>query len=116
MKVVINYRDKFIRRELVRLIGEQYPNSITESYDDPLMAARSVYVDPADVMIVGLEGVKLIPMLKKRNADIRVVIIAENDSHRDRAYSMGADAYMSIPIKSDILYASIDGTLSVDVL
>ncbi|GEM_PF-4238316 len=116
MKVVINFRDKFIRRELVRLISERYPNSQAEVFNDPLMAARSVYVDPVDVVIIGLEGIKLISMLKKRGEGIRVVILAENDSHRDDAYSLGADAYISMPVKSDELYSAIDGTLSSEFL
>ncbi len=113
MKVIISNRDKYIRKELIRIFKDRYPNSEAESFEDPLMAAKSVYMGSGDVVIYGLSGIKLIPMLKKYDESIRVVILAENDSHRDEAFSNGADAYVTLPIDKDELYSAVEGTTVV---
>ncbi len=110
MKVVISYRDNYIRKELIRMFTEHYPNSMTESFADPLLAAKSVYTDSADVVVLGLYGINLIPMLKKYNEDIKVIILAENNTHEDEAYTAGADGYVTMPIKQDELFSAVEGT------
>ena len=110
MKVVINHRDKFIRKEIIRLLADKYPNSEAESFADPLLAAKSVYMGNGDVVILGLSGIKLIPMLKKHDSSVRIIILAENASHRDEAYSVGADGYVTLPIREDDLFSAVEGT------
>ena len=113
MKIVISYRDKFIRKDLARELAGQYPNSVVESYADFMLAAKSVYTDPADVAVLGVEGIKVINMLRKRESDIRVIIVADNSLHIDEAYEGGADAYITIPYRSEELFAAIEGTYEV---
>ncbi len=113
MKIVISYRDKFIRKDLARELAGHYPNSVVESYGDFMLAAKSVYTDPADVAVLGVEGIKVIHMLRKRESDIRVIIVADNSLHCDEAYGGGADAYITVPVNTEELFAAIEGTYEV---
>ena len=109
MKIVISHKDKYIRKDIARFIGEQYPNCMTESFGDSLLAAKSVYTDPSDVIIVGIDGIKLIPMLRKRESDIIIVILADNFLHCDEAFSQGANAYLTLPLSKEKLYEAVEG-------
>ncbi len=110
MKVVISYRDKYIRREIARYLSDQYPNCETEGFSDPLLAAKSVYCQPTDVVILGLDGIKLIPMLRKKGERIIIIILGENQYHRDEAYTSGADAYITLPLRTEDLFSAVEGT------
>ncbi|MCR5098833.1 MAG: response regulator [Lachnospiraceae bacterium] len=110
MKIVINHRDKYIRKELIRMCSDRYPNSDATSYEDPLMAAKSAFMGSGDVVIFGLSGIKLIPMLKNHDEHVRIIILAENAGHRDEAYSAGADGYITMPIREEELFSAVEGT------
>ncbi len=110
MKIVINYRDKYIRKELIRMFADRYPNSEAVSYEDPLMAAKSAFMGSGDIVIFGLSGIKLIPMLKNHDDSTRIIILAENPTHQDEAFSAGADAYITLPIREDELFSAVEGT------
>ena len=111
MKIVISYREKFIRKDLVRYVADRYPNSSVESYEDSMLAAKSVYEGYCDVMLMGVDGIKLIPMLRKREDDINIIILSDNELSREEAFSAGADSYITRPIDYDKLYSAIEGTL-----
>ena len=115
MKVIISNRDKYIRKDIAGKLRANYPNSDTVSFDDPLLAAKSVYTGDCDVIIMGVEGIKLIPMLKKHGGPLTIVILASNDSHRDEAFSSGADAYIREPLRDDELFSAVEGRLSTDL-
>ena len=116
MKVVISNRDKYIRKEVVRNLIGQYPNCVTESYEDSMLAAKAVYNEPADVIIIGAAGLKLIPMLRKKDDKLKIVILADNNNHRDNAFSVGADAYITLPLSSDELFSAVEGTIEKDYI
>ena len=111
MKIVISYREKFIRKEIVRQVTDRYPNSTVAGFEDCMLAAKSVYEGYCDVILMGVDGIKLIPMLRKRESDIIVVILSDNDFSYDDAISAGADAYIAGPIDYDKLFGAIEGTL-----
>ncbi|MBO6215930.1 MAG: hypothetical protein J6N76_10465 [Lachnospiraceae bacterium] len=115
MRVVISNRDKYARKEIVRYLCEQYPNCDTESYSDCLLAAKSVYTKSTDVIIVGIDGIKLIPMLRKKEAGLVVIVLADNYLHRDEAFSSGADAYLSLPLSREKLFDAVEGRQSMDI-
>ena len=115
MKVIISHRDKYIRKDIVRYLGEQYPNCTTESYGDSMLAAKSVYTEPSNVIIMGIDGIKLIPMLRKRESGIIIVILADNGTHSDEAFSMGANAYLTLPLSQDSLFEAVEGRQTVDL-
>ncbi len=114
MKVVISNRDKFIRKEIGRILTDQYPNCETKSFADCMLAAKEVYSDAVDVIIMGIDGIKLIPMLRKKEEYLRIIILADNRLHCDEAFSTGADAYITLPIVQGKLFSAVDGTLSAD--
>ena len=118
MKVIISYRDKHIRREIAGYLRDRYPNSTAEGFDDVLMAAKAVYNESemADVVVVGVEGIKLIPMLRKTGGSLRIIILADSNLHRDEAYSSGADAYITKPFDGEDLVAAIEGSAFMDLL
>lgn len=115
MKVIISNRDKYIRREIARQLREHYPSCEVESYDDALLAAKTAYRDPADAIVAGSDGIKLVPMLRKQGDELQIIIIADNSSHRDEAYSLGANAYITLPLNEELLFSAVDGTLDMDM-
>ena len=115
MKALISNKDKYVRNEVARQLNEHYPNCITEKYADSMLAAKSVYMEPADVIVMGLEGIKLIPMLRMRESGIIVIILADNDLHKEEATTGGANAYISLPLQPDALFDAVEGRYSLDV-
>ena len=118
MKVVISYKDKFIRRDIVHKLREDYPNCEALGFGDCLLAAKSVYAgaeegEPVNVLIAGTESLKLISMLKKAQNDINIVILADNEMHRDEAYALGAAAYVTRPFTREIISAAVEGRVMV---
>ena len=111
MKIVISYREKFIRKDLVRHVADRYPNSTVESFEDSMLAAKSVYEGYCEVMLMGVDGIKLIPMLRMREDDINIIILSDNERSREDASRAGADAYITQPIDYDELFSAIEGTL-----
>ena len=115
MKAVISHRDKYIRKEITRYLGEQYPNCIMESYKDSMLAAKSVYTEPADVVIVGMDGIKLVPMLRKKEKEMIIVVLADNASHRDEVFSMGGNAYLTLPLTKENLVEAVENRQNEDL-
>ena len=110
MKVIISYRDKYIRKEIAGYLRDGYPNCEVLGFEDELLAAKEAYSEPSDVIVLGTEGIKLIPMLKKSGGGLRIVILADNDLHRYETYSMGGDAYVTRPYEKEDFFAAIEGT------
>ena len=115
MKVIICNRDNYIRRDVARQLREHYPNCEVQCFEDVLLAAKSVYYIIPDVVILGMDGIKLIQMLRKQAGDMQIVILADNPDHRDEAYSLGANGYITLPLSEDALYSAVEGRMDFDM-
>ena len=108
MKLVLALHNKAARRKIYTTLQKLYPNSGITSSADVMMAARTVYVEPVQIAILGMEGVKLISMIKKASPDIRVIIVADNDNERSFAVEKGADAFLFHPFTEEDLQDVIE--------
>ena len=68
----------------------------------------------ADLLMPEMDGIELLKTLHKANVDTDIIMVSANTdpTTADLCLGLGASAFLTKPLKKDILRATLDGILS----
>lgn len=105
--------DRVRLETLTKLLVRTFPGSVIYQYTDPVFAVINMENQKIDVVFVNLNIMqrndwKLLELLRRKQPNLQVFILADNEQFRETAMQRGAWEYVVRPVTAQELHEAID--------
>ncbi|TGA97854.1 response regulator transcription factor [Sporolactobacillus shoreae] len=104
-----------LRKEIVKLLADDYDVDSAENGEDALYLAEQNIYDALvlDIMLPGMDGFKVTQSLREKNIDTPIIFLTARDALDDRVkgLNLGGDDYIVKPFQNQELQARLSAIL-----
>ncbi len=90
------------------LLKRAFPDSECLQFMDPMLSLKYIANNPADVVLTAermrpANGIELLRNIRRISPELPVVVIAEDETMKERSEKLAADAYWQKPVTAEQL-------------